>query len=67
MSVVAAEVHATHSTGLIDKDLCTKLGFCMAVRAPDRQEFVAARFERWTSRSARDQQLDPSAESDDAP
>jgi len=28
-------------------------------------EFVAARFERWTSRGAPDQQLDPSAESGD--
>ena len=84
------------------KDLCTKLGFSMAVRDPDRfialaqqgphifadavllaegldpndptlekrlrrgvHEFVAARFERWTSRATPDQQLDPSAESDD--
>ena len=81
------------------KDLCTKLGFSMAVRDADRfiklvhqgpdtfadtvllaegldptlekrlrrdaREFVAARFERWTSQGAPNQRLDPSAESDD--
>ena len=84
------------------QDLCTSLGFSMAVRDPDGfialahqgphifadavlraegldpndpplekrlrrgvHEFVAARFEHWASRSAPDQQLDASAESDD--
>jgi hypothetical protein len=83
-------------------DLCTKLGFSMAVRDPERfvalahqgpqvfadavllaegldpndpaldkrlrggvHEFVAARFEHWTSRAAPDQLPDPPAESDD--
>jgi hypothetical protein len=83
------------------EDLCTKLGFSMAGRDPDRfialvhqgpdifadavllaegldpndpaldkrlrrgvHEFVAARFELWTSRGAPDQLPDPSAESD---
>jgi hypothetical protein len=84
------------------EDLCTKLGFSMAGRDPDRfialarqgphvfadavllaegldpmdptlerrlrrgvHEFVAARFERWTSQGAPNHPLDPSAESDD--
>ena len=81
------------------EDLCTKLGFSMAVRDADRfialvhqgpdtfadtvllaegldptlekrlrrdvREFVAARFERWASRGAPNQPLEPSAESDD--